>query len=188
VASTPQEYAAMNDELIVIFDVVKRLSAARIPYMLTGSVAMNYYAVPRMTRDIDFVIEFSESKLMKLEELFNANYYISPEAVKDALKYGTPFNLIHEESQIKVDCIIRKQSEYRLLEFSRRKTITLEDKDIFIVSKEDLMLSKLVWAKDSHSQRQLDDVRNLAQTGYDREYLFPWSRSLGVSALFKECE
>lgn len=177
----------MNDELIVIFDVVKRLNTAGVPYMLTGSVAMNYYAVPRMTRDIDFVIELSPSKLSRLEELFKDDYYFSREAIQESLKYSSSFNLINNEFQIKIDCMIRKQSEYRLLEFSRRKIITLEGTEIFIVSKEDLILSKLFWAKDNHSQRQLDDVKNLAQTGFDREYVALWSRGLGVSALLKEC-
>lgn len=177
----------MNDELAVIFDVVKKLNAAGIPYMLTGSVAMNYYAVPRMTRDIDFVIEFSASKLLRLEELFKNEYYISREAVQESLKYSSSFNLIHNEFQIKIDCMIRKQSEYRLLEFSRRKIITIEGTELYIVSKEDLMLSKLFWAKDNRSQRQLDDVKNIAQTEYDREYLSRWAQSLGISALLKEC-
>jgi hypothetical protein len=177
----------MNDELIVIFDVVKKLNTAGVPYMLTGSVAMNYYAVPRMTRDIDFVIELSPSKLLRLEELFKDEYYFSREAVQESLKYSSFFNLIHNEFQIKIDCMIRKQSEYRLLEFSRRKIITLEGTEMFIVSKDDLMLSKLFWAKDNHSQRQLDDVKNLAQTGFDREYIALWSQGLGVSALLKEC-
>lgn len=176
----------MNEELIVIFDVVKKLGAAGIPYMLTGSIAMNYYAVPRMTRDIDFVIELSAGKMPRLEELFKDEYYISLEAVQESLKYSSSFNLIHNEYQIKIDCMIRKQSEYRLLEFSRRNSITLEGKELFIVSKEDLMLSKLVWAKDNHSQRQLDDVKNIAQTGYDQEYVSRWSQVLGISALFKE--
>lgn len=177
----------MNDELFVIFDVVKKLDAADVPYMLTGSVAMNYYAVPRMTRDIDFVVELSTGKLLVLEELFKEDYYFSREAVEDSLKHGTSFNLIHNEVQIKIDCMIRKQNEYRQLEFTRRKKIIIDAQEIFIVSKEDLMLSKLFWAKDNHSQRQLDDVKNIAQTGFDQQYLTFWANQLGVTPLLKEC-
>ncbi len=77
------------------------------------------------------------------------------------------FNLIHNESVIKVDYIVRKQSEYRLAEFSRRQRIKIEDFATWIVSKEDLILSKLYWAKDSHSELQLRDVANLVSTGCD---------------------
>lgn len=47
----------MITELDVLKDVCERLDRAGIAYMLTGSMAMNYYAQPRMTRDIDLVIE-----------------------------------------------------------------------------------------------------------------------------------
>ena len=37
--------------------IAERLDTAHIRYMLTGSMAMAIYSVPRMTRDIDLVIE-----------------------------------------------------------------------------------------------------------------------------------
>jgi hypothetical protein len=49
----------LTEELEVLRIVAERLEPAGIPYMLTGSMAANYYAVPRMTRDIDLVVELS---------------------------------------------------------------------------------------------------------------------------------
>jgi hypothetical protein len=37
----------------VLRDVSTRLDAAELPFMLTGSLALNFYAQPRMTRDVD---------------------------------------------------------------------------------------------------------------------------------------
>lgn len=96
------------------------------------------------------------------------------------------FNLIHNESVIKVDCIVRKRSEYRLAEFNRRQRIKIEDFETWIVSKEDLILSKLFWARDSHSELQLRDVKNLVSTGYDRAYIQQWTEELGVTSLWRE--
>ncbi len=45
--------------------------------------------------------------------------------------------------------------------------IAIEDFSTWIASKEDLIISKLWWAKDSHSEQQLRDVKNLASTGCD---------------------
>ncbi len=45
----------MSEEISVLLEVAGILDAAGIDYMLTGSVAMNFYATPRMTRDIDLV-------------------------------------------------------------------------------------------------------------------------------------
>ncbi|HTD86521.1 MAG TPA: hypothetical protein VK850_08080, partial [Candidatus Binatia bacterium] len=65
--------------------------------------------------------------------------------------------------------------------------ISILDFTTFVVSKEDLIISKLVWAKDSHSEVQLGDVRNLLATGYDAAYLQHWTRELGLDNLLQEC-
>lgn len=54
-------------------------------------------------------------------------------------------------------------------------------------SREDLILSKLVWAKDSGSELQLRDVKNLRAGETDRNYLEEWAGRLTVSGLLKEC-
>ena len=46
----------MNEELDLLKDVALRLGEAGIDYMTTGSLAMSFYAAPRMTRDIDIII------------------------------------------------------------------------------------------------------------------------------------
>ena len=87
-----------------------------------------------------------------------------------------------------MDCIVRKNMPYRRAEFERRQRITIEDFSTWIVSKEDLTISKLWWAKDSHSELQLRDVKNLVRTGCDVEYIAHWTRALGLHNLWQECK
>ena len=87
-----------------------------------------------------------------------------------------------------MDCIVRKASPYRLAEFERRQRITIEDFSTCIANKEDLIISKLFWAKDSHSELQLRDVKNLASAGYDADYVAHWTQTLGLTNLWKECQ
>ena len=176
----------MQNELDIVRDVSQRLDAAGIGYMLTGSMAMNYYAQPRMTRDIDVVVALCREDAERVVKLFSPDYYVSREAVDSSIAHQSLFNLIHNESVIKVDCIVRKQSEYRLTEFNRRQRIRIENFETWIVSKEDLILSKLFWAKDSRSELQLRDVKNLVATGCDRAYVAPWTKELGLSNLWEE--
>ncbi len=176
----------MLNELDIVRDVSARLDGAGIAYMLTGSMAMNYYAQPRMTRDIDVVVALRPADAARLIQLFSPDYYVSPEAVVSSITQQSLFNLIHHESVIKVDCIVRKQSEYRLAEFNRRQRIKIENFETWIVSKEDLILSKLFWAKDSHSELQLRDVKNLVSTGCDHAYIQRWTQELGVTNLWQE--
>lgn len=175
------------NEIDVVRDISQRFEQAGIPYMLTGSMAMNYYAQPRMTRDIDVVIAITPKDVEPIVRLFQSDYYLSKESVSESIAQESIFNLIHQESIIKVDCIVRKKSEYRLLEFERRQKIRILDFSTWIVSKEDLIVSKLFWAKDSHSELQLRDVKNLLATGYDKDYLQRWMKVLGLDELLREC-
>ncbi len=177
----------MQNELDIVRDVSARLDSGGIGYMLTGSMAMNYYAQPRMTRDIDVVVALHPGDADRVVRLFSPDYYVSPEAVNDSIVPPGMFNLIHQESVIKVDCIVQKPTEYRQTEFNRRQRIRIESFETWIVSKEDLILSKLFWAKDSHSELQLRDVKNLISTGCDRAYIEQWTGGLGVANLWQEC-
>ncbi len=176
----------MQNELDIVRDVSQRLDAAGIGYMLTGSMAMNYYAQPRTTRDIDIVVALRREDSERVVKLFSPDYYISREAVDSSIAHQSLFNLIHNESVIKVDCIVRKETTYRLNEFNRRQRIKIQDFETWIVSKDDLILSKIFWAKDSHSELQLRDVKNLVATGCDRAYIERWTAELGLVNLWQE--
>jgi hypothetical protein len=178
----------VTEELEVLEIVTGRLDSRGIPYMLTGSIAGNYYAVPRMTRDIDIVIEVSEADADRVCGLFEDDFYVDRDAVRAAIARRTAFNVIHTALVVKVDFIVRKNSEYRREEFQRRRRITIDDTAIFIVAPEDLIISKLDWARDSRSDVQLGDVRSLlaADPDLDREYLARWVTRLGLDALYRE--
>jgi hypothetical protein len=177
----------MQNELDIVRDVSQRLDRAGIAYMLTGSMAMNYYAQPRMTRDIDVVVALAPADADKVVDLFRTDYYVSEEAVRDSISAESTFNLIHNESVIKVDCIVRKNTPYRRVEFDRRKQINIDDFSTWIASKEDLIISKLFWAKDSGSEIQMRDVQNLVATGSDVAYIDNWTKDLGLFNLWEQC-
>jgi hypothetical protein len=173
-------------ELDILRDVSGRLESAGIEFMLTGSIAMNYYARPRMTRDIDIVVALQPGQTDTILENFGRDYYCDPEMVSAAITNSSMFNLIHLEEVIKVDFIVRKNDAYRLEEFARRKRIDIDDFSTWIVSREDLILSKLVWAKDSKSEMQLKDAQNLFSNDCDLQYLKTRATALSVGAILEE--
>jgi hypothetical protein len=173
-------------ELDILRDVSQRLESAGIEFMLTGSMAMNYYAQPRMTRDLDLVVALKEADAETFVQLFEEEYYVDRRACANAIVQRAMFNLIHNETIIKVDCIVLKTDSYRQEEFGRRKQINLGDFQTWIVSREDLILSKLAWAKVSRSEMQLRDVRNLLAPECDADYLHSRAAGLGVDELLNE--
>lgn len=98
------------------------------------------------------------------------------------------FNVIRSDSVVKVDFVIRKDDPYREAEFLRRRSIDLDGVPVRVVSPEDLLLSKLFWAKDSRSERQLADVRSLIDNveALDWPYIARWAAYLDVASLLQE--
>ncbi|MGH7833057.1 MAG: hypothetical protein ACREQK_05395 [Candidatus Binatia bacterium] len=98
------------------------------------------------------------------------------------------FNLIHSRHVVKIDFVVRKNSPYRRREFSRKKRVSIDDQEVYVVAPEDLILSKLEWSKDSRSEVQLTDVRNLLRSvkRLNRRYLARWAKQLGVESLYRE--
>jgi len=178
----------MSEELEVLKIVTQRLKEADINYMVSGSIAANYYTIPRMTRDIDVVIELKPDDIDKFIVLFEGDFYVNREMIADAVSREGMFNLIYNRYVIKIDFIIKKSSAYQNAEFSRRKQVLIEQSPIWFVSAEDLVISKLLWAKDSHSDMQLKDVGNLIETvdNLDLKYIGNWVRELGLEQIYKE--
>lgn len=176
----------IETELDLLRDVSERLTSGGVAFMLTGSVAMNYYAQPRMTRDIDLVVSLVADQTDLVIRLFEDDYYIDRQAVANAIARRSIFNIIHNRTVIKLDFIVLKDNQYRHEEFERRRQITLGDFQTWIVSREDLILSKLYWARDSKSDLQLRDVRNLLASDCDHSYLNSRAENLGVKPLLDE--
>lgn len=178
----------MSDQLDVLKLVVTRLEEASIPYMVTGSIAASHYAMPRFTRDIDIVLELELKDVERLAHLFDDQFYGDAHALKRATARRGLANIIHRELLVKVDFIIRKNSPYRIEEFRRRRSVMIEEVSMSIVAPEDLILSKLVWMKDSGSELQRRDVQNLigSVTDLDRAYVEHWAVELDVATLWRE--
>ena len=175
----------MSAELEVLQDAVARLERAGIAYMLTGSVALSYYAEPRMTRDVDLVVELADRDPKSITALFAPDYYVSEEDVARAIAARAMFNVLHLGKVVKLDFIVRKDSAYRRREFERRRRVALPGFEAWIVSREDLILSKLAWAKDSGSELQMRDVRALLAADADEAYLRSCAAELSVRELLE---
>jgi len=180
----------ISDELEVLKIVANKLDSAGIKYIISGSVAANFYAQPRMTRDIDIVIWVTAFNADSVYDLFKEDFYIDKDSVDEAIRNMGMFNIIHNELVVKVDFIVAGDSEYNKMRLKRKKINVVEGVSLSIISPEDLILSKLLWAKDSHSEIQFRDVRNVLafnKNRLDLSYLEEWAAKLTVKSLLEGC-
>lgn len=173
-------------ELLALQDLCARLGGASIAYMLTGSLAMAFYARPRMTRDIDLVIALEGEAAAGLASILGADYYADAAAIAEAFRRRRPCNVVHLPTVVKIDLIPRQEGEYRRTEFERRQRVDFAGVDLWVASLEDLILSKLDWARETRSETQLRDVRQLLEAPLDEAYLQTWAARLGVGELLRE--
>ncbi len=166
--------------------VQRALEAAGVPYMVTGSFASALHGAPRTTQDVDVVIAPTLGSLRKLLLQFpEEEYYVSQEAALQALGSESLFNVIDQTSGWKIDFIIRKSRPFSLEEFERRREADLLGTTVYVASAEDVVLSKLEWAKLAESDRQLNDVAGILRTqgdDLDQAYIDRWVAALTLKA------
>lgn len=179
------EQKEQND---ILGDFTKRLNKIGVEHMLVGSMALVHYAIPRATVDIDIVVEISEENINDFIAEFENDYYIPINRAKQAARQKGMFNLLSNQTILKIDCMVLKESEFDKNAFARRRKVDYTGEfDVWIISREDLILSKLNWAKKNESERQMLDVASIVRNGYDVEYVEEWARKLGVEELLREC-
>lgn len=166
-----------------MFDFLRKLLAFfkdnNIDYMLSGSVAMSLYTEPRFTRDYDFIVHLDQKDIESLLQNFNEGYYCEEESIKEAVKGKGMFNIIDHASGYKADFVLLKNEPFRQMEFSRRQKVPFLDMELYIVSVEDLLLSKLIWIQELQSGVQQEDIKKIsALPALDWEYITNWVKQL----------
>lgn len=162
--------------------VVDRLVEADITYMVSGSLASSLHGEPRMTRDIDIVVEGSAAQLQHFASSFDPAVHYVTDPV-EALRHQSMFTIVEVTTGWKVDLMIRKERDFSRTELGRRQAVRIGGVEVLVVSPEDSIVSKLEWMKLSDSDRQLSDVVGVlaANEQYlDWQYIRHWIAELGL--------
>jgi len=163
--------------------LISLIESAGISYAVCGSLSSSLYGQPRATNDADIIIAPTQGQLDKFLKSLEAGHYVSSEAAFEAMKICSMFNVIDNKLGWKADLIFRKDGPYELTEFNRRLRAKLMGIDLWILSPEDVILSKLGWAKNSQSEQQLRDALGVAVVQWehlDKDYLRKWAKKLQV--------
>ena len=174
----------MTEQQLLV-DCLRRLNGAELTYYLTGSMASNYWGIPRTTHDLDFVIQLPPSASSKIISAFSGDFFIDEASVRAAYQAPHQFNAIDMRSALKVDFWLPKPTPFDREMLRRRVRVSLFGEPAWITTAEDCILHKLLWNKITPSDRQLGDAAGVVavQSGkLDGAYLKGWAEALGVSA------
>lgn len=179
----------MRSESQFLVDVLGRLNLASVDYMLTGSMASNYWGIPRTTHDLDFVLVMKPDQVNVLVSVFEAGFFIQAESVRSAFRPPFQFNVLDEQSALKADFWLLRNDSFEQSAFGRRLQVVLFGVSAWIATAEDIILHKLYWNLLTPSERQLGDAAGVYAVQSDSlnvSYLQQWAAQLGVHREFED--
>ena len=156
--------------LFLIF--VRRLNASGIRYMVTGAVASIIYGEPRLTHDIDLIVELSDEGVRKVVDLFPLEEFYCPPIEILKLEVKRPlrghFNLIHHETGFKADVYTLGRDELHHWAMSKRKRFDVKGEAIWLAPPEYVILRKLEFFREGGSEKHLRDIAAMIEISSDQ--------------------
>ncbi len=181
----------LEPSLFLVF--LEPLNRATIPYMVTGSVAGIVYGEPRVTHDVDLVVELEAERIAEFVGLFPCDeFYCPPEAVihtEIGREARGHFNLIHHATGFKGDIYPVGQDPLHRWAMERRRSAEFEEHQVWVAPPEYVILRKLQYYQEGGSDKHLRDIRNiLAMSGsaIDRADLETRISALGLRDIWQK--
>jgi hypothetical protein len=173
----------------LLIRVTRSLDDLGIDYMVTGSFASSIQGAPRSTHDIDLVVALTHTDADQLLDVFpDTEFYLSPQAVREAIVKQRMFNLIEMDSGVRVDFWILTDHPFDTSRFARKVQEETWGRTLKVSAPEDTILAKLRWAEQSGgSEKQFTDALRIYEIQHpllDMAYLEDWSQRLGITALW----
>jgi hypothetical protein len=152
-------------ELNLFLIFIKPLNAMGIPYVVTGSVASILYGEPRMTHDIDLIVEIQDRQIPRFFQAFpEAAFYVPPQdiiRIENSREERGHINLIHHKTGFKADIYFVGQDELCIWAIENALTLQYHNCSLKIAPPEYVILRKLEYYREGQVQKHLIDIRNI---------------------------
>jgi hypothetical protein len=173
--------------------VIEILNICEIPYVVTGSVVSSLQGEPRATHDTDIIVVLSKKHISLLIPFFpTPNFYLSEDAISEAIIHKSMFNLIDTQQGNKVDFWLLTDEYFDLARFQRRYQEDFFGMPIYVTSPEDTILAKMRWSKLSGgSQKQMTDALRVYELQFgilNIDYINFWVEKLELTNIWIELQ
>ncbi len=172
-------------ELIDTF--IRPLNEHGIRYIITGSVASMVYGEPRLTNDVDVVLDITQTDIPRLFAAFpEADYYLPPtEVIETELLRGSRghFNIISQHSMLKADIYLAGADPIQRWGMSDARILEIDGHPISFAPPEYVILRKLEFYREGHSEKHLRDIASMlseSSSEINRDTLDKYLHQLGL--------
>jgi hypothetical protein len=157
----------MNTDDIVLA-VIDYLNAHTVPYMLVGSLATNIYCVPRSTEDGDVVIQSSVAEIARHISQAVEGIHFNPQLSFESVTATRKVVLRTKSHAFEVELFQLTDDDHDRMRFSRRIQMQTMDRQVWVASLEDMIVTKLRWSQHAGREKDISDARNLMGVQCDR--------------------
>lgn len=183
----------MSDSLTPLADpialFVVPLGRTGLRYAVTGAYAAMAYGDPRLTNDIDIILEASAGDAHRVATAFTAvGNYVPPEDVL-VEEFSRPefghFNVIQSVSGLKADVYLAGNDPLHDWALNNRRNVLVENAPVSFVPPEYVLLRKLEYLRDGSSEKHLGDIRGIlarSSSKIDLELLESWIHQRGLES------
>lgn len=175
-----------NEATLAVIDALETLA---IPYMLVGSLSSNVYGIPRSTHDADFVIECAAEFLPRLAAHLGPAYRLDPQMTFETATLTRRHVLNVVGIPFKIEFFHLSDDPHDQERFKRRRREKMLDREIYLPTVEDVIITKLRWSSILKRSKDKDDVQAvLAVQGsnIDWPYVYSWCDQHGTRDLLDE--
>lgn len=176
--------------------LIETLEKLDVAYAIGGSVAAMAYSEPRLTIDIDIVLDVQVEQLKRVVgEVSRWQIYISPlETILETnIPYGLPFNVIDGSIGAKADFYVAKNTGLDVSAMARRRRLAWDKEsgaEAWFLSPEDVILYKLHYYRmggEVSQKHPIDIAKMLTLIGseLDMAYIERWAAKIGVADLWQ---
>jgi hypothetical protein len=172
--------------------VVEALDAAKVDYMIGGSVGLWAWGEPRTTQDVDLVIHLPIERVYELsQELRKRGMLVPWEIMLDLLQQpegDLPINAIHLDTGFKAELfLLRADDQFRATAMTRRLIVEFDAPvgPVYVQSPEDLIIYKLRYYQISRQTKHIRDIQSIftaMRDELDFPYLQYWVDHFSLSS------
>jgi hypothetical protein len=165
--------------------------AAGIPFMVTGSFARNLYALPRSTKDIDFVVEAPEFSPASIARHLGADFQMDDQVYFETITGTTRYVIRHRHSPFVIEFFLLSDDAHDRERFGRRRQVQILGRPVFVATPEDVVIAKLRWSDRGRRPKDRQDARDVIALQTNRlnwPYVRHWCQEHGTLDLLEQIQ
>jgi hypothetical protein len=145
----------------LVQSVLVALNDQQAAYMIVGSLATNFYCVPRATQDADIVVQSSLLSVARTLSDRVPSLWLDPQVQFESVTATNKALLRADDSGFEIELFGLSGDEHDQQRFARRLHVKLLNNPSWVATAEDMIITKLRWCLHAGREKDVADARNL---------------------------